>query len=318
MERVAFTLHFLEEQTLQRHRAINPKLTEQQITTLRKLFRDLMKARYGQREFDCPQGTLSNIEMILFEMSSMKDFSSLFIQEKRFFLERQSRKTFKDSSIITNLPLLRILQIHPVHNLPFITNTLAPTFGLISKAQETDLYANLPSWYTRLLFVENMAKTYTSTAFIHGLSQGLADRVMGLVTLNIPTFTDLQDSNGGIRDNENLIKARRRYEDYCDSVFASLSHLKLTRYFQQSSSPKSSDILFILFDMKMIDDDTASVMVPQLNRFLFILRYAVLDKMVELDLMRCPDHRIFKVPLKCFHSAQWIYPFNTNFSTFSG
>jgi hypothetical protein len=140
-----------------------------------------IKAKFSDRDFACNEGTLSNLQALLAEMTiEQKDLKTLVTDAKKSTTDQILRKLlYENNNFTERLLLKRPMEIHNIHSL---RNLVADDYKFLKISASDDQYVadNLPEHYKNIVHTA-LQDAFQKPETIETMVQSIADEVTNIL-----------------------------------------------------------------------------------------------------------------------------------------
>ena len=155
-------------------------------------------AQFKDRNFICKEGTLTNLQAMLGEMSlSSAGVESYFTEQKKQLVTQTANDMYRKGEFSEYPWAFRQFQGMEIHNVTSLTNAVAPEYGLLAKTKEEDKYLKDISSRSRDKLSRALDQKLQSEEVINSVLDGVAMNV----NFNLPVY-DKETYKGDIEANQ--------------------------------------------------------------------------------------------------------------------
>lgn len=144
-------------------------------------------SQFKDRSFVCKEGTLTNLQAILGEMSlSSSGIDSYFIEQKKQLVMQTATDMYRNGEFAEYPWIYRQYKNMEIHNVTSLTNAVAAEYNLLAKTKQEDKYLKNISSKSHRKLSEALDKKLKSEEVITSMLKGVAMNI----NFNLPTYDE--------------------------------------------------------------------------------------------------------------------------------
>lgn len=146
---------------------------------------EVLVQQYKDRNFVCADGTLTNLQAILSELSlGEQGIEAYVIDQRRNFVTQMAMDMYRNNQFEEFPPAYRMYRGMEIHNITSLVNTVAPEYGMKVKTKEEDHYLQQVYPESQAKLSKGLREALQQKATIDAFLDGIAENVK----LTLPNY----------------------------------------------------------------------------------------------------------------------------------
>lgn len=141
--------------------------------------------KFSDRDFICKDGTLTNLQTILSEMTlGQQGIEAFVVEQKDTMVTQMITEMYRQGEFREYPSVFRVYKPMEIHNITSLKNAVAPQYGLLSKSKSEDRYIRDVHDSSKQKMLNNLFDKFNTPEVTEAFIDGIAMNV----SANIPYF----------------------------------------------------------------------------------------------------------------------------------